>query len=254
MFSRKRCCLSRACIFVFSALLIIGFSLLDGATASAKSVLTATAAENSTKAELFAARSQPTLLTDFVETSSFAAPSTIPYLEMEKLVAADGESQDEFGRRIAIEGDIAVISAHGVRTGPINHDRGAVYVYARKGLKWVIEQRLIASDGENFEAFGLGGVTVEGNTIVVGTYLDNIGTNSRQGSVYIFEKMNSVWTEKQKLIASDGGPDDWFGYSISTSENALIIGAPNDDIGAVINQGSAYIFIKENNVWTQKLN
>ena len=41
-----------------------------------------------------------------------------------------------------------------------------------------------------------------------------------------------------KLTASDGVPQDHFGWSIAVSGSTVVLGSPGDDM----NQGSAYIF------------
>ena len=49
---------------------------------------------------------------------------------------------------------------------------------------------------------------IDGNTLVVGAYGDNIGA----GSAYIFEKYNNKWIQVQKITASDGESLNYFGY------------------------------------------
>jgi hypothetical protein len=57
--------------------------------------------------------------------------------------------------------------------------------------------------------------------------------------------------EEAKLIASDGGSNDNFGFSVSISGDYAIVGAPGpeDDKN---NSGVAYIFKKEGSSWTQQ--
>lgn len=43
-------------------------------------------------------------------------------------------------------------------------------------------------------------------------------------------------------MASDGAAGDWFGYSVSISGDTVVVGAPQDNIGANTNQGSSYVF------------
>lgn len=59
--------------------------------------------------------------------------------------------------------------------------------------------------------------------------------------------------EEAKLIASDPGSYDHFGYSVAMNATGdyVIIGARYDDI-SVTNQGSAYIFTRSGTTWTQQ--
>jgi len=58
--------------------------------------------------------------------------------------------------------------------------------------------------------------------------------------------------ENNKITASDGAPSDLFGSSVSIIGDYAIVGSPKDDIGANANQGSAYIFVRNGNNWTQQ--
>jgi hypothetical protein len=175
------------------------------------------------------------------------------YAQTAKLVADDGTRFDYFSKSVAIDGDTAVVGASSVDVGT-TFDQGAVYIFKRRGLTWSLEQKLFASDGSQSDGFG-SSVAIEGDTLVVGACLDDIGTSteSNQGSVYIFTRNGTVWTEQQKLIASDASLNDWFGYSIAISNNTVVVGAYNDSIGTIFNnQGSAYIFVRSNSLWTER--
>lgn len=73
-----------------------------------------------------------------------------------------------------------------------------------------------------------------------------------QGSAYIFYRSGSTWTQQAKLITSDGNANDYFGWSVSISDDYIIAGAPYDDIDIYTNQGSAYLFHKTGMDWIQE--
>ena len=57
--------------------------------------------------------------------------------------------------------------------------------------------------------------------------------------------------EQQKITASDGASDDYFGYSVSISGDTAIVGAyGNDDKGSY--SGSAYVFVRSGTTWTEQ--
>jgi hypothetical protein len=111
--------------------------------------------------------------------------------------------------------------------------------------------QISSSDGGQGDWFG-GSVSINGDYAVVGAASDVIGTNSAQGSAYIFTKSGNTWTQQAKLIADDGAADDRFGTSVAISGDYVIVGANVDDIGANIDQGSAYIFLRSGVSWTQQ--
>ena len=75
--------------------------------------------------------------------------------------------------------------------------------------------------------------------------------------LYLFGQMtnNSGSNHSQfaKLVASDGAASDQFGISVSMSGdgNTAVIGAYGDDDKGS-DSGSAYIFVRNGNVWTQQ--
>lgn len=58
--------------------------------------------------------------------------------------------------------------------------------------------------------------------------------------------------ELQKITASDGLADDFFGTSTAIDGDTIIIGASGDDIVSNSGQGSAYIYVKTGNTWIQQ--
>lgn len=90
-------------------------------------------------------------------------------------------------------------------------------------------------------------VAIDGDTAVVGDFAE--GNN--QGAAYIYVRNGTNWTLQQKLTASDGAANDWFGVSVAIDGDTVIIGALHDDIGSNVSQGSAYIFVRNGTTWTE---
>ena len=121
--------------------------------------------------------------------------------------------------------------------------------------RWVSDGNVTAgSDAAANDQFGRS-VSVSGDTMVVGApYDDHSSTDS--GSAYVFTRSSSgVWTQQQKLTASDAAVSDYFGTSVSVSGDTLVVGAPYDDNTGGNNGGSAYVFTRSSSgVWTQQEN
>jgi hypothetical protein len=100
--------------------------------------------------------------------------------------------------------------------------------------------KIKASDGATSDQFGYS-VAIGSGRIVVGAYADNIGSNTDQGSAYIF---NLSGTQLAKIVASDGASLDYFGSSVAVGCGRIVVGAFGDnDINASWpGPGSAYIF------------
>ncbi|MBS1796067.1 MAG: hypothetical protein JSS81_19605 [Acidobacteria bacterium] len=166
-----------------------------------------------------------------------------------KLVSADGSTGDNFGSSVAISGDTAIVGA--VLDNVSGNFEGSAYIFVRSGTVWTEQARLTASGGEAFDFFG-SSVAISGDTAIVGASNDNFGFNTDQGTAYIFVRSGTVWTQQAQLIAADGAANDFFGYSVSISGDTAIVGAYFDDVGAGVNQGSAYVFVRSGTIWTEQ--
>ena len=171
--------------------------------------------------------------------------------ETATLMALDGIPGNNFGISVSLSGNKALIGAHRDDDSGFTNS-GAVYVFDfdANTNSWSQSQKLTASDLRSNDYFGYS-VSLSGDRALIGSY----GDNGRKGSAYIFDldSNSNNWLESQKLIASDGASNDYFGYSVSLSGDRALIGAYGD----TRRKGSAYIFDLESNAndWleTQKL-
>jgi hypothetical protein len=160
---------------------------------------------------------------------------------MQKLLASDGEANDEFGLSVSISGDTALIGAF--KDSDNGQYSGSAYVFTRTSTNWTLQQKLLASDGEAHDYFG-NYVSLSGDTALIGA----VGVDSQQGAAYVFIRTGTTWTQQAKLLASDGAAYDQFGCSVSVSGDTALIGAYGHDS----NKGSAYAFIRTGTTWTQQ--
>ena len=172
------------------------------------------------------------------------------WTQQAKLTASDGVAGELFGSSVSINGDYAIIGAYGDDVGA-NVDQGSAYIFVRNGSNWTQQAKLTALDGAANDEFGTS-VSISGDYAIIGAYLDDVGANGNQGSAYVFMRSGTTWTQQAKLTASNGAAGDVFGYSVSISGDYAIIGAYLDDVGANVEQGSAYIFVRSGTNWTQQ--
>ena len=163
------------------------------------------------------------------------------FSETAKLTAPDGAPFDQFGTSAAVSGDYAIVGAD-----RDDDYKGGAYIFSRSGGVWSSQQKLTGSDSVAEDNFGWS-VAIDGDTAVVGAYLDD-GNGTDQGSVYVFTRSGASWGQQQKLTASDGAANDQFGISIAVSGDTLVVGAFGDDSF----KGSAYVFTRNGSVWSQQ--
>ena len=149
-----------------------------------------------------------------------------------------------FGMSVSISADTIVVGASSV-------PGGSAFVFTRSGTNWTEQQQLLPSDGASGDQFGTS-VSVSGDTTVVGADSDDTPGGIDAGSAYVFVRSGSVWTEQQKLLASDGATADSFGRSVSIAADTVAVGAPRDDTAAGADSGSAYVFVRSGTTWSEQ--
>jgi FG-GAP repeat len=160
-----------------------------------------------------------------------------------ELTASNGAADDDLGSSVAVSGSTIVAGAD-------NHNDGAVYEWTMPGGGWSgttadpmpQTAELTASDGAGNDELGRS-VAVSGSTIVAGAWGHKVGANTYQGAVYEWTMPNGGWSgtttdplpQTAELTASDGGENDYLGYSVAVSGSTIVAGAygHNSKQGAV---------------------
>ena len=168
----------------------------------------------------------------------FARAGTL-WSQQGKLTASDGAANDYFGWSVCVRKGIAAVGAH------YDDDKGdasgSAYVFARTGTLWSQQGKLTAADGAGADSFGFS-VAVEGGAVVVGAFNDDDrGENS--GSAYSFLRAGTTWSQIQKLTASDGAPEDFFGRSVALAGTTVVAGAQQHSLESK-KAGAAYVYEK----------
>lgn len=206
---------------------------------------------------------------------------------VEKLLASDGAPDDEFGRSVAVDGNVIVIAAFSPAGGDVDaayayrwdgtawvekklrpsdgslnfgrsvavsgdviavgSEAEAAYVYRWDGTDWVEEKKLVAHDGALNDRFGFD-VAVSGDVIVVGAIGDDDLANLA-GAAYVFRWDGGDWIEEQKLYGINGAASDWFGFSIAVDGNVIVVGTWSDDNLGGVDAGAAYVYRWNGTTW-----
>lgn len=203
---------------------------------------------------------------------------------------------DNFGFAVVLsaDGDTLAVSAQfeSSATKGINGNQdddsipqaGAVYVFTRSTGAWSQQAYIKASntgeaargdelgDGDQF-GFSLT-LSDDGNTLAVSAITEDSaapGINSDQsdnsqrsaGTVYLFTRAGSAWTQQAYVKPTNPGAGDLFGYSVSLTADGsiLAVGAydedgslagtnehQNDDVAGT---GAVYVFTRIGSEWTQ---
>ena len=163
-----------------------------------------------------------------------------------KLVPNDPVDNGSFGLSVALSGDYALVGAPGVDEGGTNSGAAYLFLQSQGGLDgWGQIKKLIASDAEADDVFGVS-VAISGDYALVGAEGED-GAGSERGAAYLFYRNQGGadnWGEVKKLVASDTGNEDMFGYSVAIDGDYLVVGADGED-GAGTTRGAAYLFYRD---------
>lgn len=149
------------------------------------------------------------------------------------LQASDMQSDGLFGFRLDMEGDQLIVGSS-----------GTAYIFKRYDQTWLEEAILTGTNLPETHFFGYN-VSISGDYALVSDIMDNDYT----GAAYVFHWDGSNWVQQQKLTASNGLADDYFGRAVSIHGDVAVVGAPNVDIQG--EAGKAFVFERSGSVWTE---
>ncbi|WP_347374080.1 T9SS type A sorting domain-containing protein [Aequorivita sp. Q41] len=149
-----------------------------------------------------------------------------------KLVTSDYSGDAKLGMNpttIDVEGNTIVAGAPGEDAWT-----GSVYVFTKVAGVWEETQKIMSPNPQPNDIFGIG-VSISGDYLLVGAQ----GVDGSKGAGYVYVKnRDGEYVYDQTITASDGAEVDYFGSTVSLSDDRLMVGS----YGADGEQGSAYIF------------
>ncbi|MCA9923399.1 MAG: FG-GAP repeat protein [Anaerolineales bacterium] len=171
------------------------------------------------------------------------------WIQTGKLMANDGEPNDNFGEAIAINGNTIVIGSRLNNENGV--DSGGVYVFEKTGrgrqASWEQVAKLVGDDTESGDHFGVA-IDIEEDTIIAGAPLHD-GRAFEAGAIYVFRLVDTNthnWQQVSKIIPDSVGYLDKFGRKLSIDGTTLVVTAyRDDDLGS--NSGAVYIFEQDAN-------
>jgi hypothetical protein len=146
----------------------------------------------------------------------------------------------------------AVLSANG-NTAVISRPGEGVWVFNRIGNSWTQEGGKIKPDAASGTSdFGTSlAINADGNTIVVGDFACYNGVDKSWGAAFIYNRLNSVWSQKTKLFLDNGF--NFFGVQTAISadgKTAIVEGnIYNNNINTA---GGNWVFTLKNDIWVNE--
>ena len=180
------------------------------------------------------------------------ASLVMPFVAAGVLAPSIASAESNFGYSVAAEGNFIFVGEVKAKN-PGGDVVGAVHVFENTGgSTWVLRTSIYGTqlNGTLGRRFGHA-VAVSGNTLAIGAPKENEGAITTAGAVYVYTGAGAVWTQQARLVAGDLGSDDELGSSVDIDGDTLIAGGSRDDKVVGNDAGSAYIFARSANNWSQ---
>jgi len=169
-----------------------------------------------------------------------------------------------FGSSVSISGDGSTILVGANResitwANEVNRP-GLAHVYVLDSGSWTLQADLVASDYAHYDDFGIStALSHDGNTAVVGASgAEEGGDATDRGAAYVFVRNGTTWSQQQRLKGTGTHTiGEHFGSSTALSDdgNTLVVGAEKGVMDATEGftyYGLAYVFTRNETVWTQE--
>lgn len=160
------------------------------------------------------------------------------WTQVTTLAPNNKEKYDNFGNRVAIYDNTAVVSTY-----------NEVFIYKFENGKWTKKQ-ILTGDQEEDGGFGQS-LVLHKNQLIIGATWEDADSIANAGAVYVYENKNDHWELTQKLVASEEDQENQleFGESLSVSDDLLAIGVPRKDMGRAFGAGAVYLYRKQKDTW-----
>jgi len=159
------------------------------------------------------------------------------WFESQKLVALDGEPDDQFGFAVGVSANTIVVGAPG--SDALAIDSGVAYVFFFNGSEWVQQSKLSADDGSAMDRFGESLAVEEDHLLIGSPFDDQTGPNA--GAAYFFDRIDTTWFQFAKLRAGERVGEGLLGSATALSGDTALVGARGEDVDG-LNAGAAYVF------------
>jgi hypothetical protein len=176
---------------------------------------------------------------------------------------SEARENEAFGASVAISADgntMAVGASYGGASA--TSSTGSVSIFSRSGTSWTFVTKLVASNGDDYDAFGqVIALSADGSTLAVGAPQESSAstdpadnTAGAAGAVYVFRRVTNSWAQSAYLKASTPQQYANFGASlaISADGSVIAIGAPGETTGLLYSHGAAYVFTRNASNWIQQ--
>jgi len=135
--------------------------------------------------------------------------------ETQKITTSDAAGSDGFGKSVYVDGSNIIASS------PDDDDNGlssgSAYIISRGATTWSEIAKLTASDGLAYDYLGWG-VSICGNTAIVGAYAEDNTNGNEAGSAYFYDWQNQAPTPPVITGPTSGNAGTSYSYTFTSTD------------------------------------
>jgi hypothetical protein len=161
---------------------------------------------------------------------------------VKKIMAPDGEVDDNLGVSADLDGGWLVLGAH--KDDDKGPESGSAYVfYQNQGNvlnSWNMHVKLNDFNGKKGEHYGYD-VAIDGDHIAIGARWKRV-FQSRAGAVFVYHREDNGWVEFALLTDPNNLYNDNLGTSVTLDGPYIMAGIPGDDLPLKTDCGAVLVF------------
>lgn len=159
------------------------------------------------------------------------------WVEEAKLIGSDVQAGHEFGRSVAVGGNVLVVGAP--EDSEAGGGAGAAYVFEFDGSAWQEVGKLLPPAGQSGAEFGRSGAT-DGWRVLIGATGARVG-GLVSGSAYVFRKAGGGWSMEAELPPAEPEAFAAYGWAVALAGSEAAVGSPVDNNEGGVDAGSVQI-------------
>lgn len=146
---------------------------------------------------------------------------------------ADAGPDARFGNAIALNGDAALVAAHGP---------GVAYLYHRAGGVWTQGPKLTPPNYDN-RPINANAVALDGDLAAIGSNDFRVNDDPDvTGGAYVFQRAGGTWTPVELLMPGDTHSLDYAGAPVAIQGDTILVGAPYRNFQSHEQAGMVFAF------------
>ena len=160
------------------------------------------------------------------------------WIEKQKIVPPEPHTYSElFSNAISKYNDYLLVSAFRAYAGNIRS--GKVFLYKYQDNKYELFQEFTPFDAKEDQSFGTN-VIIKDDLIFIGSSNDSTESGFGSGSIYVYDRKDSLWEFSRKYIPQPNSANLAFGCAMALNNNYVFIGT-SDNL-SYFEPGEVYIY------------